>query len=110
MIGLSALLDRVFRENLPDPLERLLRCGLRRHSLSDDVGVGEAPDLLRTLGRRVDDMRAFRKESRKHSTSLPRQGVFVGTGWPNLLLRDKLPSATNMGARAWLPLAAAHTP
>src|SRR6516165_6681359 len=47
MIGLSALLDWVFRENLPDPLERLLACGLRRHSLSDDVGGGEAPDLLR---------------------------------------------------------------
>src|SRR5215467_6610806 len=47
MIGLSALLDWVFRENLPDPLERLLRCGSRGHSLSDDVGGGEAPDLLR---------------------------------------------------------------
>src|SRR5260370_34900380 len=46
MIGLSALRDRVFRQDLSDPLERLLRRSLRRHSLSEDVGRGEAPDLL----------------------------------------------------------------
>src|SRR6266702_5798251 len=46
MIGLSALRDRVFRQDISDPLERLLRRSLRRHSLSNDVGLGEAPDLL----------------------------------------------------------------
>jgi hypothetical protein len=38
------------------------------------------------------------QRSRKHSTSLPRQGVVVGTGWPNLLLRDKLPTGNEQGS------------
>src|SRR5262249_22120705 len=46
MIASLALGDRVFRQNLPDPLECFLRCRLRCHPFPDHVGLGRAPDLL----------------------------------------------------------------
>src|SRR5437588_6562361 len=46
MIASLALGDRVFCQNLPDPLERFLRRGLRRHPFPDHVGLGRAPGLL----------------------------------------------------------------
>src|SRR6516225_9703739 len=47
MIASLALGDRVFRQNLPDALERFLRRRLRRHPFPDHIGFGGAPDLLR---------------------------------------------------------------
>src|SRR6516165_5966106 len=46
MIASLALDDRVFGQNLPDPLERFLRRRLRRHPFPDHVGLRRAPDLL----------------------------------------------------------------
>src|SRR6266852_8555274 len=46
MIASLAYDDRVFRQDLPDPLERFLRGRLRRHPFPDHVGLGRAPGLL----------------------------------------------------------------
>src|SRR6516164_7491305 len=46
MIASLALGDRVFRQNLPDALERFLRRRLRRHPFPDHVGLGRTPELL----------------------------------------------------------------
>src|SRR6266851_4260458 len=46
MIASLALGDRVFRQNLPDALERFLRRRLRRHPFPDHVGLSRAPELL----------------------------------------------------------------
>src|SRR5262249_6929180 len=37
-------------------------------------------------------------KSREHSTSLPRQVLLSELGWPNLLLRDKLPTGNEQGS------------
>src|SRR5207302_10325366 len=41
-----ALRDQVFREDLLDPLERLLCRGLRRRPVLNDLGPGHLPDML----------------------------------------------------------------
>src|SRR6516164_115744 len=45
-IRLSALGDRVFRENLLDPFEGFLRHSLRRHSFLHDIDPADTPDML----------------------------------------------------------------
>src|SRR5215469_3304261 len=42
----SGLRDRVFREDLLDPLERLFRGCLRRHPFLHDVDPANGPDVL----------------------------------------------------------------
>ena len=42
----SGLLDRVFREDLLDPLERLVDGRFRRHPLFDDIELGDAEEML----------------------------------------------------------------
>src|SRR5580704_19441148 len=42
----SGLRDREFREDLLDPLERLLGRGRRRRPVLNDLGPGRLPDML----------------------------------------------------------------
>src|SRR5258707_3761949 len=38
--------DRIFREDLLDPLDRLLGCGLGSHAALHDIGPPDAPHML----------------------------------------------------------------
>src|SRR6185312_17440437 len=52
-----ALRDRVFRENLLDPFDSLVRRRLRGHAALHDVGPPGAPDMLvadLSIGRVID--------------------------------------------------------
>src|ERR1700675_851354 len=66
--GRSGRLDRIFREYLLDPLERLLRGRLRRHPVLEDVRPSGAKNVLVAYlcpGRVIDkEIRRSRPEQR----------------------------------------------
>src|SRR5947208_16097133 len=84
----SALLNRVFRENLLDPLERLLRRGLRRHQKRRPE-----PDRQRQLAGMHDRAGGHR--------GLPTAvGAFIGEGF-GLQQPSSAPAATWANKPFW---------
>src|ERR1700730_13292872 len=87
----QSLPDRIFREDLLDPLERLFRRRLRCHPAGNDVGPGDGPDMLVLdlgIGRVGGPEGRYGRPERALLPVRPPGGVF-GVGPPGVVLDDR---------------------